>query len=484
MPPGITVVGLGTGDPGTITKRAWQVLNDAKQIHLRTRQHPAVDHLPPSLEVHAFDSLYEELPDFEAIYQAIVERLIELAQRQQGVVYGVPGDPWVGEGTVHQLSQQAAELGLPFEVVHGVSFVQPCLALMGKDALDGLVIEDALTLASKHHPAFSPDAPVLIGQLHSKMVASDVKLVLMNQYPGEHEVCLFHAAGTADAELEALPLFEIDRSRRIGDLTALYVPPLAVPSSFESFQETVAHLRAPEGCPWDKEQTHRSLRPHLLEEAFETLQALDEDDMGKLREELGDLLLQIVLHAQIATEAGTFTMAEAIASINDKIIRRHPHVFGSLNVQDVDQVLHNWEALKEGERDSEEHGGGLMEGVPKTLPALAQAWELQSRAARVGFDWPEVEGVIEKIAEEIQEIRGAQDPRAQESEVGDLLFALANYARWLGVDPESALREANTRFRRRFASIEAEAQKAGRALSEMSLKELEALWQIAKGEEG
>jgi tetrapyrrole methylase family protein/MazG family protein len=475
---------LGTGDPGTITKRAWQVLNDAKQIHLRTRQHPAVDHLPPSLEVHAFDSLYEELPDFEAIYQAIVERLIELAQRQQGVVYGVPGDPWVGEGTVHQLSQQAAELGLPFEVVHGVSFVQPCLALMGKDALDGLVIEDALTLASKHHPAFSPDAPVLIGQLHSKMVASDVKLVLMNQYPGEHEVCLFHAAGTADAELEALPLFEIDRSRRIGDLTALYVPPLAVPSSFESFQETVAHLRAPEGCPWDKEQTHRSLRPHLLEEAFETLQALDEDDMGKLREELGDLLLQIVLHAQIATEAGTFTMAEAIASINDKIIRRHPHVFGSLNVQDVDQVLHNWEALKEGERDSEEHGGGLMEGVPKTLPALAQAWELQSRAARVGFDWPEVEGVIEKIAEEIQEIRGAQDPRAQESEVGDLLFALANYARWLGVDPESALREANTRFRRRFASIEAEAQKAGRALSEMSLKELEALWQIAKGEEG
>jgi tetrapyrrole methylase family protein/MazG family protein len=475
---------LGTGDPGTITKRAWQVLNDAKQIHLRTRQHPAVAHLPPSLEVHAFDSLYEELPDFEAIYQAIVERLIELAQRQQGVVYGVPGDPWVGEGTVHQLSQQAAELGLPFEVVHGVSFVQPCLALMGKDALDGLVIEDALTLASKHHPAFSPDAPVLIGQLHSKMVASDVKLVLMNQYPGEHEVCLFHAAGTADAELEALPLFEIDRSRRIGDLTALYVPPLAVPSSFESFQETVAHLRAPEGCPWDKEQTHRSLRPHLLEEAFETIQALDEDDMGKLREELGDLLLQIVLHAQIATEAGTFTMAEAIASINDKIIRRHPHVFGSLNVQDVDQVLHNWEALKEGERDSEEHGGGLMEGVPKTLPALAQAWELQSRAARVGFDWPEVEGVIEKIAEEIQEIRGAQDPRAQESEVGDLLFALANYARWLGVDPESALREANTRFRRRFASIEAEAQKAGRALSEMSLKELEALWQIAKGEEG
>jgi tetrapyrrole methylase family protein/MazG family protein len=475
---------LGTGDPGTITKRAWQVLNDAKEIHLRTRQHPAVDHLPQNLEIHSFDSLYEKLQDFEAIYQAIVERLIDLARRQQGVIYGVPGDPWVGEATVQQLSRQAAELGLPFEVIHGVSFVQPCLALIGKDALDGLVIEDALKLASKHHPTFSPDAPVLIGQLHSQMVASEVKLVLMNQYPGEHEVCLLHAAGTPEAEMEALPLFELDRSRRIGDLTALYVPPLAMPSSFESFQETVAHLRAPEGCPWDKEQTHRSLRPHLLEEAFETLQALDEEDADELREELGDLLLQIVLHAQIATEAGTFTMAEAIASINDKIIRRHPHVFGNLELQDVDQVLHNWEALKAGERDGEEHAGGLMEGVPKTLPALAQAWEMQSRAARVGFDWPEVEGVLDKLSEEIEEVREAQDPRARESEIGDLLFALVNYARWLGLDPESALREANTRFRRRFASIEAEAYKSGRTLTEMTLEEMEALWQMAKGKEG
>jgi tetrapyrrole methylase family protein/MazG family protein len=480
----ITIVGLGPGDPMSITREAWQVLSDAREVYLRTGDHPVVADLPRGLKVITFDHLYQELDDFEAVYQAIVTKLIELADRPEGVVYAVPGDPTVGEATVLALRREADEAGLSLRVVHGVSFVETCMAMIGIDALDGLYIADALDLAGGHHPSFSPDSPVLIGQLYSAMVAADVKLTLMNQYPDDHPVRLIHAAGTPRAELETLLLHEIDRSLKIGNLTALYVPALPLKSAFESFQETVAHLRAPEGCPWDRKQTHKTLRTHLLEETYETLQAIDADDMGALREELGDLLLQIVLHAQIATEQGEFTMADVIANIQEKIVRRHPHVFGGVRVADVEHVLHNWEALKAAEREHEGEGKGLLGGVPLGLPALSQAAEIQERVKRVGFDWPEMEGVLAKVIEELEEVGQATEPVTQTAEMGDLLFAVVNYARWLGVDPEAALREANLRFRHRFAKLEMAAKAEGRDLSVMSLEEMDALWDAAKDDEG
>ncbi|MEW5829853.1 MAG: nucleoside triphosphate pyrophosphohydrolase, partial [Chloroflexota bacterium] len=279
------------------------------------------------------------------------------------------------------------------------------------------------------------------------------------------------------------PLYEIDRSPRIGLLTSLYLPPLGPGTSFESFQEIVAHLRAPDGCPWDKEQTHQSLRPHLLEEAYEALSALDADDPVKMREEFGDLLLQIVLNAQIGSELGEFTMAEVIRGIHDKIVRRHPHVFGDVKVDGVGNVLSNWEKIKESERrENGEKDRGLLDGVPLALPALNQAQEYQDRAARVGFDWPEIEGVLEKIAEEIEEVRRAENDEELSAELGDLLFALVNLARWKNVDAESALRGTNRRFKRRFAYVEQGAHKAGKPLTAMTLDEMEALWQAAKRE--
>ncbi len=261
---------------------------------------------------------------------------------------------------------------------------------------------------------------------------------------------------------------------------SLFVPPLATGASFEAFQEIVAHLRAPDGCPWDREQTHDSLRTHLLEESYEALGAIDSGDTDAMREEFGDLLLQIMLNSQIANEAGDFNVNAVVKGVYDKIIRRHPHVFGEVQVDGVDGVLQNWEKLKETERKDKKEKKGILDGVPAALPALTQAQEYQDRAARVGFDWPEIEGVLDKIREEIREVQEATEPDHVAEELGDLFFALVNLARWKKVDAESALRETNLKFKTRFAYIEAGAKQQERNLSDLSLDEMEALWQEAK----
>ena len=485
---GITLLGLGPGDPSKLTREAWEVLSSADEIWLRTSQHPAVAGLPSTLKVFSFDELYEKGESFEAVYAAIVEKVLELGGRQQGVVYAVPGDPFVAEATCPVIAQRARTLGLPLRIVSGLSFLEPVFAALGLDPYPRLALMDALELSQEHVPAFPPDMPVLIAQIYSQMVAAEVKMTLDAVYPDEHPVRLVHAAGTKDEIVEEIPLYAIDRSPHIGLLTALYVPPLGEGTSFEAFQEIVASLRAPDGCPWDREQTHASLRPHLLEEAYETLAALDSGDPAKMAEEFGDLLLQIVLNAQIASEAGEFGMADVLKGIYDKIIRRHPHVFGDLKIEGVQGILQNWEKLKASERETNgEAGKGLLDGVPLALPALIQAQEYQDRAARVGFDWPQIEGVLDKIAEEIQEVkeatlkeRGQANGEELSDELGDLFFALVNLARWKKVDAESALRATNLRFKRRFAHVEQGAREQGKKVSELSLDEMESLWQEAK----
>ncbi len=480
MAPGVTVVGLGPGDPDLLTRRALELLRARGEVYLRTREHPALAGLPEGTRVESFDSLYEGADDFESVYAGIVERLIELAQRPTGVVYAVPGDPSVGEATVPALRKAAIAAGLPFEIVPGISFLEPSLAALELDALDGLQIADALDIAAGHHPPLSPDRPALIGQVYSPQVASDLKLTLMNCYPDDYPVVFLHNAGTRDASLERLALHEIDRSRSIGLRSSLYVPASEAQRSLETFQETIAHLRAPDGCPWDREQTHQSLGPHLMEEAYEALHALDAEDMPALCEELGDLLLQIVIQVQIASEEGDFLMGDVIDGINAKLLRRHPHVFGDVRVSGVEQVLQNWEALKHEEREENGTGKGLLDGVPLSLPALAQAAEVQRRVARVGFDWPALEGVQGKVAEELNELLGAGTDERRAAEMGDVLFAVVNYARWLGIDPEAALRMAAQRFRQRFGEMESAARKSGRPLQGLSAGELDRLWEAAK----
>ncbi len=290
---------------------------------------------------------------FDEVYAAITQKILELGRRAEGVIYAVPGHPFVAEATCPEIARLARPEGLALRIVEGLSFLEPTFSALGLDPYPRLTLFDALTLGAAHVPAFAPDLPVLIAQIYSRLVASEVKSTLTAIYPDEHPVKLVHNAGTKDQIVEELALYEIDRSEHIGLLTALYVPSLGEGTSLEAFQEIVAHLRAPNGCPWDREQTHESLRKHMLEESYEAIGAIDSGDFAAMREEFGDLLLQIMLNSQIASEEGEFTLNDVVKGIYDKIIRRHPHVFGDAKVNGVDGVLANWEKLKEKERKGE-----------------------------------------------------------------------------------------------------------------------------------
>ncbi len=355
-----------------------------------------------------------------------------------------------------------------------------------------LVLLDARTLAGAHVPPFPPEFPALLTDVDSPELAAHLREVLLAVYPREHEIHL------VEGQRHALRKVEGSKVERLSDLglstfdsgsTCLFIPALAEGTAFESFHEIVAHLRAPNGCPWDREQTHQSLRTHLLEESYEALEAIDSGNFASMCEEFGDLLLQIVLNAQIASEEGQFTMNDVVKGIHDKIVRRHPHVFGDVEVDGVKDVLTNWERLKEKEREQKTEGGeqraekrekGVLDGVPLSLPALIQAQEYQNRAARVGFDWPEIEGVLDKVREEIEEIKAAQNLKEVTAELGDLFFVLVNLARWRNVDAESALRATNLKFKKRFGYVEKGAKAQGRRLSDMTLEEMDALWNEAK----
>lgn len=337
-----------------------------------------------------------------------------------------------------------------------------------------LTLLEARTLATAHVPPYPPDAPALLMGVDSRELALHVKDVLLTTYPKEHVVCVVKGKEKKEERLS-----EIGAEANFD----LYVPAMGEGTSFEAFAEIIAHLRAPNGCPWDREQTHETLRKHMLEESYEAISAIDSGDFVDMREEFGDLLLQVVLQSQIANEESQFNINQVVQGIYSKIVRRHPHVFGDVEVADVDGVLTNWEKLKEKEREKKKSSKGFLDGVPLALPALSQAQEYQDRAARVGFDWPEIEGVLEKIAEEIDEVKRATNEEELAAEIGDLLFALVNLARWKKLDAESALRGTNMKFKKRFSYIEQSAKKQGRELSSLSLDEMESLWQEAKHKE-
>ena len=474
---GITVVGLGPGNGRFLTRIAWDILSQAQDVYLRTARHPAVAHLPENVTRHSFDHIYDSADSFETVYETIVAELLQLAQ-QGDVIYAVPGHPFVGESTVTRLVAEAKVAGVAVNVVAGLSFVEPCLTAVAQDGMDGVQIFDAIELSQYLYPPVNPDFPLLLGQVYSRMLASELKLVLTAVYPDEHPVTLIHQAGDDDETIEQVPLYAIDRSDVVSHLTSLFVPPLPQPSSLNALAETVAILRSPDGCPWDQEQTPQSLRSGFLEEASEVLGAIDAHDMDELREELGDVLYHLVMQTQIASEDEEFRLTEVIAGIDAKLKYRHPHVWGDWEVSDSAEVIENWEMLKAKEKA--DRSDSLVDHIPEALPALARSQKLQARVRKVGFDWPSIDGVYEKVQEEIAELREAVTPEHQAEELGDLLFVTVNLAKWLDIDAESALREANLKFSRRFRAVEKLAAQRKVQLAEMALDDLEALWQEVK----
>jgi len=422
----ITILGLGPGDPSALTLEAREALGRASEICLRTREHPAVAALPPHLKVYSFDHLYETLGGFDAIYSAIADDIVARGGRGD-VLYAVPGHPLFGEISVQNILAQAHEKNIAIRIIAGVSFVDAACAALALDPLArGLQIADATDLARRHFPTLDPDQPVLIGQVYNRAVASDCKLTLLVLYPPDHAITRVDAAGTAQQRIDTLPLAEVDRSDDFGLLTTLYVPPLPRPSSVNALAEVIARLRAPDGCPWDREQTHQSIRKDFLEESYEVLETLDEEDIPHLREELGDLLFHVLFQAQIASESGEFLLTDVAADIAEKLVRRHPHVFGDVKASDADEAIESWESVKR-----RENGGKARpaSGIPRALPALARAQKI-ARRGKVKADIRDIAARVEKL------------PRAHKREqaLGEVLFALAAYAAAKHMDAESALR--------------------------------------------
>jgi tetrapyrrole methylase family protein/MazG family protein len=445
-PATIRIVGLGPGALADLTLAAWRALSTAPRILARTRRHPCLDELGAHITIHSCDDLYEQQHEFAAVYAAITERVLTLAKEPGGVVYAVPGHPWVGEATTRLILEQAAAAGVSTQVIGGLSFVEPTYAAVGVDMMDGGQVVDAMLLAQQHHPQVEVGLPLVVGQLYSAQVASDVKLTLMNGYPDEHPVTVVQAAGTAQQRTRTLPLLELDHGGDFDHLTSLYVPPLRY-GSFTDLQEIIALLRAPDGCPWDREQTLETLRKDLLGEVAEVLEAIDmeaggQDNSAHIAEELGDLYLVATMMVQIATEEGRFKMAETIHGVVTKLIRRHPHVFGDSVVSSIEGLVQNWDAIKAAEKASKgQTQSSPLEGVPAHLPALEKARKLQSKAAKAGL--------LDRAA--LVQARPAlatllgDAPTAEA--LGEVLWQMVALAHHYDLDAEDALRSYAVAFR-------------------------------------
>lgn len=480
----IVVVGLGPDGLDLVPSRTLGILLDPERVVVvRTLRHPAARELAERREIVACDDLYEAGAALEDVYAAIVRRVLDLAA-EGPVAYAVPGSAAVGERAVALLRAAAAGAGVPVEVVPGVSFLELAFVAVGLDPLDaGVQVLDGRALPDPVDFA----VPTFVTQVDTRLVLSDVAVAMGRILPDDAPVTVLRRLGGADAEVSEVPICELPRVE-VDERTTLYVPAHEV--GWIGLVRVNRVLR--ERCPWDREQTHHSLLSHLVEEAFETVDAIaslpveaprGEPDLGayaEVEEELGDLLLQVVFHATLAREAGAFDVEEVAEGVRRKLVRRHPHVFGSVEVSGPQEVLANWEELK-GE---EKARASLMDGLPSALPGIARADKIQRRAATVGFDWPEAAPVFDKVAEELNELRGAVDAEARTNELGDLLFAVVNLARHLGLDPEAALARANDRFVRRFRRLEELAAARRIDLRSADLATLDRLWDEAKAEDG
>lgn len=478
----ITIVGLGPGSFGLITVETLELLKTAEELLLRTAKHPTVEAMMErGIAFTSFDYVYEEKTSFEEVYETIAHECLRQAALGKRVVYAVPGSPLVAEKTVMLIRELAGRQGIAVRILPGMSFLEVLYTRLAIDPIEGITVLDAADLASMPPELMTA---LVVTQVYNHYVASEAKLALMEYYPDDFEVIVVKNLGLPDEQLLTVPLFELDRVQGIDHLTSVYVPRRSTAMNHFSLNpilDVMAKLRSNEGCVWDIEQTNSSLRRYIVEEVYEVLEAIDLQQGELLCEELGDLLLQIVFHARIAEESKVFTMQQVIDGITEKMIRRHPHVFGDTSVRDAGEVVLNWDAIKKLEHGNERPS--VLDGIPKGLPSLMRAYKLQAKAAKVGFDWDRIEPVWDKIYEELNELKDAcaqGQATDMEAELGDVLFSIVNLARFLKIDGEVALNTTNNKFRRRFLYIETMMKEKNLKWENMSTKQLDFLWEEAK----
>ncbi len=476
--PIVHCLGLGPGNLNLITLEAWEILRGPKRVFLRTSEHPCVKEMKRAgIHFSTFDHLYEKGESLEEVYHSIADLLVEEASKWGEIIYATPGHPLVAEKAVSLLLRRRQVQ----VILHpAVSFLDLVFEALQLDPVEGIALLDAGEVASGNLARLEPRLAMVICQLDSRDLASDLKLTLMEIYPPEHKVKLLLSLGTPRKKVVEITLADLDRKDCFDHLTTLFVPPLAEEDifDFKRLFSIVAKLRGPDGCPWDRKQTHETLARHLIEESHEAIEAIRKQDWEHLSEELGDVLLQVALHAQLGKEKGVFDITDSLRLIEEKLIRRHPHVFGEAKLRTPEEVIARWEKIK----SEEQYGSSAMETVSPDLPALLYAYKLQTRAARLGFDWDRVEEVLFKLEEELSEIREIVEKGMGnlQDEIGDLLFSIVNICRHLRVDPEIALFRSATKFKRRFRYMEEVCLREGLSMEELSLEELDNLWEESK----
>ncbi|WP_142830646.1 nucleoside triphosphate pyrophosphohydrolase [Planococcus soli] len=477
----IHIIGLGAGDLDQLPLGVYKKLKAADNLYVRTEDHPVLVELAQEgVAFTSFDSVYEKHDAFSPVYEEIAETLIGLSQ-QASVIYAVPGHPLVAEQTVQNLIAAEKQGRCQLAIEGGHSFLDSLFGALRIDPIEGFQLMDGTEMTSDQ---VNMTQHLLIAQVYDSFSASEVKLTLMEKYPDDYPVTIVTAAGSKDEVLRTVPLHELDRSAEVNNLTTVYVPPAADQTQrlkeWQTFRSIIAKLRSPEGCPWDREQTHESLSPFLIEEAHELLQAIQEGDDEAIADELGDVLLQVFLHAQIGQDNGYFQLEDVLESISAKMIRRHPHVFGDISAEDAEQVVANWQEIKAQEKPAAE---SLLEGQERFSSSLTTSFNYQKKAAKVGFSWPDAAGAWDKFHEELQEFQQevAKGSKARQlDELGDLLFTLVNLARFFDLSPEEAMMQANRKFQTRFSYVEQRVKEGTGNFSDYTLEQLDGFWNQAK----
>ena len=478
----IIVIGLGASDFDQMQLGVYKKIKAVNHLYVRTEDHPVLNDLKAEgVVIESFDYVYEKHDTFAPVYREIADVLIEKS-KQVPVTYAVPGHPLVAEQTVQYLVEAERNGDIELVIEGGQSFLDPIFASLRIDPIDGFQLLDGTSLSVDE---VNMRQHILIGQVYDSFSASEVKLTLMEKYRDDYPVTIVTAAGSSEENIRTVPLYELDQAAELNNLTTVYVPPVESDEDalrdWTTFRKIVAHLRGPNGCPWDQKQTHESLKKYLLEESHELLAAIDAQDDFAIVEELGDVLLQVFLHAQIGEDNGYFNLEEVLASISEKMIRRHPHVFGDVSVEDADEVVANWEQIKRQEKGEQE--GYLLDTEYRESASLQTAFNYQKKAAKVGFDWDNVDDAWAKFVEEMDEFKVEitnGNAASRVDEFGDVLFTLVNVARFYKVSPEEAMVHANEKFRSRFNYVEDCVKKTGKAFEDFSLDELDNFWNEAK----
>jgi tetrapyrrole methylase family protein/MazG family protein len=478
----ITVIGLGASDLNQMPIGIYKMLKEEKNLYFRTKEHPVINELvKEGITFTSFDEIYEKHEEFSDVYDEIVITLIS-ESINKNIVYAVPGHPLVAEMTVKMLIAYEGCNKFDLEILGGQSFLDAMFSSLRVDPIEGFQFLDATSFNKndinlKNHLIFC--------QVYDKFIASNLKIELLELLPYDYIVKVVINAGSSEEKIYEVALEELDHNIETSNLMSVYVPPVQdealLNNTFNRLREIITKLRSPEGCPWDRKQTHHSLKKYLLEETYELLDAIEKEDITLIEEELGDVLLQIMLHSEIADEEGYFNIHNVIELLNEKLIRRHPHVFGEVKVENENEVIANWEEIKKQEKKEEM----LFRNVSNSLPSLMKAYELQKDAAKLNLDFENVEQIWDKVQEELTEFKNeiSKDElknRDHIKEFGDLIFSMVNLARFYKINPEEALEITNSKFRDRIYWIFSNLQKQGINMADVEINKLNELWEMSK----